>query len=91
MDELLDKLRTQVLILNLKEGLEHAPTLDGFEIKKRDDRTLEVEVERELGVNGLFAGLSELNIEVLSLRNKQNRLEQMFMDMLDTSRNGNAP
>lgn len=90
MDELLDKLHTQVLILNLKERLEHPPILEGFEIKQRDGRTLEVEVERERGVNDLFTGLSDQNIEVLSLRNKQNRLEQLFMDMLDTSRNGDA-
>lgn len=90
MDALLYQLHTETLVLNLKDRLEHAPTLNGFEIKQRDSCTLEVKVGREFGINRLFAGLSELNIEVQSLRNKQNRLEQLFIDMLDSNRNGDA-
>ncbi len=90
MEVLLDKLHTETFVLTLKERLESVPNLDGFEISQRDGRTLEVEVEHERGINGLFEGLSQQNIEVLSLRNKQNRLEQLFIDMLDAARNGNA-
>lgn len=91
MDALLYKLHTETFVLNLKERLEYPPSLDGFEIFQRDGCTLEVKVEREHGINGLFAGLSELNIEVLSLRNKQNRLEQLFIDILHANRNGDVP
>jgi ABC-2 type transport system ATP-binding protein len=91
MEELLDKLHTETFVLTLKQRLDTLPALDGFEISRRDRRTLEVKVGRELGINGLFEGLSRLNIEVLSLRNKQNRLEQLFIDMLDASRNGDNP
>ncbi len=86
MDELLYKLQTETFVLNLKDSLEHAPNIEGFNVTMRDSCTLEVAVERERGINALFAGLSQQNIEVLSLRNKQNRLEQLFIDMLDESR-----
>jgi ABC-2 type transport system ATP-binding protein len=88
MDELLYKLHTETFVLNLKNGLEQAPSIEGFDITMRDSCTLEVTVEREQGINKLFDGLSRQGIEVLSLRNKQNRLEQLFIDMLDENRNG---
>jgi ABC-2 type transport system ATP-binding protein len=88
MDELLYKLHTETFVLNLKNGLEQAPSIEGFDITMRDSCTLEVAVEREQGINKLFGGLSRQGIEVLSLRNKQNRLEQLFIDMLDENRNG---
>lgn len=90
MDALLDKLNTETLILTLRDRLERPPILNGFHITQRDGRTLEVTVGRERGINNLFNGLSELNIEVLSMRNKQNRLEQLFIDMLGVNRNGDA-
>jgi ABC-2 type transport system ATP-binding protein len=88
MDELLYKLHTETFVLNLKNGLEQAPSIEGFDITMRDSCTLEVAVEREQGINKLFDGLSRQGVEVLSLRNKQNRLEQLFIDMLDENRNG---
>jgi ABC-2 type transport system ATP-binding protein len=88
MDQLLYKLQTETFVLNLKEGLDDAPDVAGFNISMRDSCTLEVAVEREQGINALFDGLSQQGVEVLSLRNKQNRLEQLFIDMLDESRNG---
>jgi ABC-2 type transport system ATP-binding protein len=51
-----------------------------------DPNTLEVVIKREQTVNRLFAELSALGLEVLSMRNKQNRLEQLFMDLVDRSR-----
>jgi hypothetical protein len=48
-----------------------------------DDCTLEVEMSREHTINGLFEALSRNGIEVISLRNKQNRLERLFLDMVD--------
>lgn len=88
MDQLLYKLQTETFVLNLKDSLDDVPNIEGFNISMRDSCTLEVAVEREQGINALFDGLSQQGIEVLSLRNKQNRLEQLFIDMLDESRNG---
>ena len=45
-------------------------------------------VNREQVINGLFEALSRKGIQVASMRNKQNRLEQLFIDMVDASRNG---
>ncbi len=57
-------------------------------LDRLDDSTLEVEVSREQGINGLFDALSRNGIEVISMRNKQNRLEQLFIDMVAANRNG---
>ncbi|MNN64616.1 hypothetical protein D3C81_1800650 [compost metagenome] len=48
-----------------------------------DDHTLEVQVEKQQGVNGLFSQLAAQGIEVLSLRNKTNRLEELFVSLVE--------
>ncbi len=90
MDELLYQLRTETFVLNLRPGFEVLPELDGYRLERLDECTLEVEVSRDQGVNRLFAALSRSGIEVISMRNKQNRLEQLFIDMVDADRNGVA-
>jgi ABC-2 type transport system ATP-binding protein len=80
---LLGRLRTETFVLNLKGRVTELPQLGGFVLNHVDDCTLEVEMSREHTINGLFAALSRNGIEVLSLRNKQNRLERLFLDMLD--------
>jgi ABC-2 type transport system ATP-binding protein len=62
------------------------PELGGYVLERLDDCTLEVEVSRDRGINGLFESLSRNGIEVISMRNKQNRLEQLFMDMLEANK-----
>jgi ABC-2 type transport system ATP-binding protein len=62
------------------------PQVDGFVFERVDDCTLEVEMNRDHTINGLFAALSRNGIEVLSLRNKQNRLERLFLDLVDRRR-----
>jgi len=88
MERLLHRLHTEILVLNLRTELDRAPTLKGYGCQLRDGLTLEVEVPREQGINRLFRLLDENGIEVLSLRNKQNRLEQLFIDMVDAHRRG---
>jgi ABC-2 type transport system ATP-binding protein len=81
--ELLRRLRTETFVLNLKGRVADLPELGGFVLQHIDDCTLEVEVNREHTINGLFEALSRNGIEVISLRNKQNRLERLFLDMVD--------
>jgi ABC-2 type transport system ATP-binding protein len=81
--ELLRRLRTETFVLNLKGRVADLPELGGFVLQHIDDCTLEVEVSREHTINGLFEALSRNGIEVISLRNKQNRLERLFLDMVD--------
>ena len=57
-----------------------------------DDCTLEVEVTKDKSINGLFEALSRNGIEVISLRNKQNRLEQLFLDLVENGKgDGDVP
>jgi len=88
MQALLGRLKTETFVLNLKGQLADLPQLGGYVLEHLDDCTLEVEVTRDKSINGLFEALSRNGIEVISLRNKQNRLEQLFLDMVETGRAG---
>ncbi len=79
---LLARLRTETLVLNLKGRVAELPQLGDFVLNHVDDCTLEVEMDRKHTINCLFDALSRNGIEVLSLRNKQNRLERLFLDMV---------
>ena len=83
---LLGKLHTETFVLNLRGRVSELPELGGFVFDYLDDCTLEVEMARDHTINGLFAALSRNGIEVISLRNKQNRLEKLFLDMVDRRR-----
>jgi len=83
MSSLLRRLNTEVFVFNLRDALTQAPRLDGYETTLVDGHTLEVEITREQNLNGLFARLSAAGIEVLSMRNKVNRLEEIFMRLVE--------
>jgi ABC-2 type transport system ATP-binding protein len=87
MRDLLRRLHTETFVLNVSGDLGRLSALDAYDIHVLDEDTLEVSVRREEGLNRLFAALSAVQVEVLSLRNKQNRLEQLFLGLLD----GGAP
>ena len=59
------------------------PEIHGFAVKQTDPHSLEVEVKRGTDINTLFAQLSERNIQVASMRNKANRLEELFVKLLN--------
>jgi ABC-2 type transport system ATP-binding protein len=80
--ELLMKLHVETFILNLKQPLPEVPELDGFRISRIDDCTLQVDISRKQTVNALFEVLNRHGIQVLSMRNKTNRLEELFMRIL---------
>lgn len=88
MQNLLYQLQKETYVLNLALGTNTLPELPGYDACLTDNCTLEVSVPKEQGVNKLFALLSENNIEVLGMRNKRNRLEELFMSMVDDNRNG---
>jgi ABC-2 type transport system ATP-binding protein len=56
----------------------------GFGVRLVDDHTLEADIGKEQDLNGLFVELSRLGVEVLSMRNKINRLEEIFMHLVET-------
>ncbi len=83
MRSLLGRLHVATFVLNLRESLGVAPHLEGYVTRLVDDHTLEVEVSKEESINEIFARLSALGIEVLSMRNKVNRLEEIFMRLVE--------
>jgi ABC-2 type transport system ATP-binding protein len=85
---LLAGLDTETFVLNLKRPVTGAPTLDGFTLSLADATTIEAQLHRNQSLNELFAALGRHGIEVGSMRNKQNRLEQLFLEMVDRGRAG---
>ncbi|MCH9005438.1 MAG: ABC transporter ATP-binding protein [Proteobacteria bacterium] len=82
MSTVLRKLQHEVLILSLANAVREAPQLDGFNTKMLEDCELEVEKGPERDINDLFEQLDAHNIRVVSLRNKANRLEELFMRLV---------
>ena len=83
MRELLLKLQSETFLLDLAEPQLLAPELSGYRSHLLDSRTLEVLVDKAQGVTELFRQLAAQNIEVLSLRNKSNRLEELFVSLVE--------
>jgi ABC-2 type transport system ATP-binding protein len=84
MSSLLRKLQAETFVLNLREAIGSVPQVPGYEFELVDDHTLEVEVSKEQSLNEVFAKLSEQGIGVLSMRNKVNRLEEIFMKLVES-------
>ena len=80
MHKLLSQLHQEVYVLNLDKPLREHLQVEGYEIGQRDEQTLEVLVKKEHGLTDLFARLAGKGIRVTSMRNKQNRLEQLFLE-----------
>ncbi|GAB4300400.1 MAG: ABC transporter ATP-binding protein [Thiohalomonadaceae bacterium] len=80
---LLNQLNSETVVLDLKAPLAHAPHLEGYGSCLADACTLEVEIPRAAGINRLFQMLSAQGIEVVSMRNKVNRLEELFLRLVE--------
>lgn len=83
MSDVLRRLHREVFVLSLKEELQQAPQLTGFKVRLREDCEIEVEKGADSNLNSLFVQLRDQGIEVVSLRNKANRLEEMFMRLVE--------
>jgi len=86
MRDLFARLHRETFVLNLSAPPGALPEMAGVRLSRLDDETLEVCLTRERSLNDVFALLSAQGIRVASLRNKQSRLEQLFLDI--TARNG---
>ncbi len=80
---MLRKLQREVFVLSLAEPLHETPRLNGFDAVLRDETELEVDKGPEHSLNDLFAQLQARQIEVVSLRNKANRLEELFLRLVE--------
>ena len=82
MKALLAKLDVETFVLDTRIG-GPAPDLKGFCYRELDDHTLEVEVKKSQTINQVFSQLTEQGIEVMSMRNKSNRLEELFVRLIN--------
>jgi ABC-2 type transport system ATP-binding protein len=83
MSTILRKLQREVFVLSLRDNLSEVPRLEGYEVTRTDDHEIEVAIEAGGDLNQLFAVLSAQGISVVSLRNKANRLEELFMGLVE--------
>jgi ABC-2 type transport system ATP-binding protein len=83
MSNLLRKLHTESFLFTTRNPVTAAPQLPGYAVKLVDDHTLEIEVSKEQNLNDIFGRLSAQGVDVLSMRNKVNRLEEMFMRLVE--------
>jgi ABC-2 type transport system ATP-binding protein len=84
MSRVLRKLQREVFVLSLADELEQAPDLDGFHTGLLEGSELEVEMGPAKNLNDLFHELDARGIRVVSLRNKANRLEELFMRLVES-------
>ena len=83
MKSLLSKLDVETFVLDLREPMAEAPACQDMDIILRDENTLEVTLSKAKSVNALFGELDRLGIHVISMRNKANRLEELFLRLVD--------
>ena len=88
MSTVLRKLQREVFVLSLAEPIRQAPDLHGFDTRLIEDHELEVEKGPDVSLNDLFAQLASHGIDVVSLRNKANRLEELFMRLVENKQDG---
>ncbi len=78
------KLHQETFVLNFRRPVADPPALPGYVSRMTDDHTLEIDVSKEQGLNDVFGRLTSSGIEVVSMRNKVNRLEELFMRLVES-------
>ncbi|MEO7067484.1 MAG: ABC transporter ATP-binding protein [Rhodanobacter sp.] len=86
MKALLATLDVETFVLDVNEGQQALPQLDGVHFRRVDDRTLEAEMVRSQDLNSLFGALTSSGITVNSMRTKTNRLEELFVRLVEHGR-----
>ncbi|MEE8092757.1 MAG: ABC transporter ATP-binding protein [Gammaproteobacteria bacterium] len=83
MASVVSKLQREIFVLTLQESVNEAPRLDGYKVRLRNEHEIEVEVSNEQDLNALFGTLSANGLHVSSMRTKSNRLEELFMGLVE--------
>ncbi len=81
--KLLGKLDVETFVLDLREPVTRIPTLEGIDLIQTDATTLEASIPKSRSLNRLFRALEEHGLEVVSMRNKSNRLEELFVRLVN--------
>jgi len=83
MKDLISRLAVETFILDVDKIPSDFIELDGIKIHQRDESSLELEVPKNVSLNKAFAWLASQNVEVMSMRNKSNRLEELFVQLTE--------
>ncbi len=83
MKDLLSRLDIETFILDVDSVPNELPKLENVEYRIRDESTIEIDVPKEKALNQVFESLTEKGIRVLSMRNKSNRLEELFVQLTE--------
>jgi ABC-2 type transport system ATP-binding protein len=86
MKRLLSKLDVETFVLDLADSVTELPSVADVKLMLVDDHTIEAEMSREHDLNSLFAALSGRGIVVRSMRNKANRLEELFVRLVESGK-----
>ncbi|MEE3197956.1 MAG: ABC transporter ATP-binding protein [Pseudomonadota bacterium] len=84
------KLQREVFVLSLESTIEQAPVLHGYEVRLRNNHEIEVEVAKGQGLNNVFSALSDQSLSVASMRTKTNRLEELFIRLVESKNGGES-
>ncbi len=84
MRQLLSKLDVETVVIDLDQAQAAPPNLDGYAVRLRDPNCIEVDVPKQRSLNPVFAGLDQLGLRALSMRNKSNRLEELFVRLVES-------
>ncbi len=82
MKSLINRLNTQTLVLDIATPLTKIDYLYAYPHRLLDDNTLEIEISRDQPLNALFTLLNQHNVTVSSMRNKTNRLEELYVRLI---------
>jgi len=85
MANVIGKLQLEVFVLSLAEPVSTAPTLQGYAVRLRNEREIEVEVVKGQGLNDVFTQLTAQRLHVTSMRTKTNRLEELFLRLVENN------
>ncbi|WP_373280016.1 ABC transporter ATP-binding protein [Moraxella lacunata] len=84
MKSLLTQLSLETFVFDLKDELNNTPTINNIShITLSDNKTLEITLNKNQNLNDIFRQLNDFNIQIVSMRNKNNRLEELFMGVVD--------
>lgn len=86
MKRLLASLDVETFVLDVTNVPTDLPVIPGIALRRVDEHTMEAEMSRSHDLNSLFAGLSERGMTVTSMRNKTNRLEELFVRLVEHGR-----
>jgi ABC-2 type transport system ATP-binding protein len=83
MKNVIGKLQLESFVLSLQEPIQQPPPLDGYAVRLRNEHEIEVDVAKGQGLNRVFEALSAQSLHVSSMRTKTNRLEELFMRLVE--------